>query len=113
MQNGAESLSKVISMKADKDDLERLNTMKANKEETENMMDMIVTLNRQLQHTIVLLNESLKLNLIKANDTRQAKENRSQQLMSQVLALSSWALKFDAKSLINPAEKRGSAVDGM
>ena len=33
--------------------------------------------------------------------------------MSQVLALSSWALKFDAKSLINPAEKRGSMTDGM
>ena len=37
------------------------------------------------------------MNLIKATDTKQARENRSHELMAQVQALSSWALKFDAK----------------
>ena len=37
------------------------------------------------------------MNLIKAQDTRQARENRAHELMGQVQALSTWALKFDAK----------------
>ena len=43
------------------------------------------------------MNETLKVNLIKANDTRQARENRSHELIIQVHALSKWALKFDVK----------------
>ena len=46
---------------------------------------------------IVILSETLKVNLIKANDTRLAKENKSHDLIIQVHALSQWALKFDVK----------------
>jgi hypothetical protein len=41
------------------------------------MLDAITTLNKQVQHTIVILNESLKLNLLKGEDTRLAREDRA------------------------------------
>ena len=70
LNEGEGGLLKVISTKADADDLERIYEMKTNKEDTENMMDFISENNRLIQHIIVLLNETLKINLIKANDTR-------------------------------------------
>jgi hypothetical protein len=60
-----------------------MNESKANKIETENMLDAIMTLNRQVQHTIVILNEALKLNLVKGEDTKLAKEDRSLNLIKQ------------------------------
>ena len=50
---------------------------------------------------IVILSETLKVNLIKANDTRLAKENKSHELIIQVHALSQWALKFDVKKRLD------------
>ena len=55
--------------------------MKSNKVDTENLIDLILEMNRILQHIIVLQNETLKVNLIKANDTRLARENRSHELI--------------------------------
>lgn len=81
MNEGANGLLKVLSLKADQNDLEKLHEMKTNKEDTENMIDLIVEMNRLVQHIIVLLNETLKINLIKANDTRLARENRSHELI--------------------------------
>jgi len=60
------SLNKALASKADKEDLEKLHEMKTNKEDTENMMDLLATLNNQIRHIIVLLNEGLKLNIMKA-----------------------------------------------
>lgn len=97
MNEGEAGLFKVLSLKADQNDLERLHEIKTNKVDTENMMDLIIEMNRLVQHIIVLLNETLKINLIKANDTRLAKENRSHELIIQAHALSQWALKFDVK----------------
>ena len=94
---GEAGLFKVLSLKADQNDLERLHEIKTNKVDTENMMDLIIEMNRLVQHIIVLLNETLKINLIKANDTRLAKENRSHELIIQAHALSQWAFKFDVK----------------
>ena len=37
------------------------------------MVDLIIEMNRLIQHIIVLQSETLKIQLIKANDTRQAK----------------------------------------
>ena len=42
-----------------------MNEGKANKSDTENMLDAITTLNRQIQHVVVILNDALKLNLMK------------------------------------------------
>ena len=46
------------------------------------MMELIMEMNRQVQHVIVILAENLKLNLIKPNDTKNARENRSHELIS-------------------------------
>jgi hypothetical protein len=51
---------------------------------------------REVSHIVVLLNESIKMNLIKAQDTRKAKENRSYELISQLQALAAWSLKGQA-----------------
>lgn len=96
-QEGEAGIIKVLSLKADRTDLDRLDEVKQSKEDAENLMDLLVEMNQQIQHVVVVLNETLKMNLIKAQDTRQARENRSHELMAQVQALSTWALKFDAK----------------
>ena len=81
LNEGSNGLLKVLSLKADQNDLEKLHELKTNKEDTENMMDLIIEMNRIVQHIIVILNETLKVNLIKANDPRLAKENRSHELI--------------------------------
>ena len=88
MNEGENGLLKVLSLKAEKNDVEKLHEIKTNKDDTENMMDLIVEMNRIVQHVIVILNEALKINLIKANDTRVAKENRAHELIAQMHALS-------------------------
>ena len=97
MNEGENGLLKVLSLKADANDLEKLHEIKTNKVDTENLIDLIIEMNRLVQHIIVLQNETLKVNLIKANDTRLAKENRSHELIIQAHALSQWALRFDVK----------------
>ena len=44
----------MLSLKADQDDVDKLYENKTNKEDTENMMDLIIEMNRLLQHIIVL-----------------------------------------------------------
>ena len=46
MNEGSTGLLKVLSLKADQNDLEKLHELKTNKEDTENMMDLIIELNR-------------------------------------------------------------------
>ena len=70
MNEGETGLLKVLSLKADADDLQKLHQIKTNKEDTENMMELIIEMNRLIQHIIVILSETLKVNLIKANDTK-------------------------------------------
>lgn len=88
-----DELSKLLAQKAEKRDVDRLVDSKANKAETENMQDTIATLNNQLSHLIMVFNESLKLNLAKGQETTQARENRTKQLMSQLHALGQWTCK--------------------
>ena len=97
---GQNGIIKVLSLKADKTDIDKLDETKQSREEAENFMELLVQMNSQIQHAVVILNESLKMNLIKADDTKLAKENKSLELMQQVQALSSWTLRFDAKKRI-------------
>ena len=81
--NGGElGLVKALSLKADQNDVEKLHEMKTNKIDSENMMNMLIEMNKILQHVITISNETIKINLIKANDTRVAKENKSHELIS-------------------------------
>ena len=61
------------------------------------MVDLIIEMNRLIQHIIVLQSETLKIQLIKANDTRQAKQNKAHELLIQSHALSQQALKFNVQ----------------
>ena len=45
-------------------------------------MDLLIQMNSQIQHVVVIMNETLKMNLLKAGDTKQARENRSHELMA-------------------------------
>ena len=46
MNEGEAGLLKVLSLKADADDLQKLHQIKTNKEDTENMMELIIEMNR-------------------------------------------------------------------
>jgi len=61
LNEGQGGLLKVLSGKADQDDVENLFEIKTNKQDTENMVDLIFELNRLIQHIIVLQSETLKI----------------------------------------------------
>ena len=63
---GAAGIVKVLSLKADRTELDKLDEAKQSKEDAENLMDLLVEMNHQIQHVVVILNETLKMNLIKA-----------------------------------------------
>jgi hypothetical protein len=71
------TLSKILAMKSDKQDIDRILGLKADKRQCENMIDWIKTLNKQVQHTVVLLQENFKINLVKAQETEQAKQEKA------------------------------------
>lgn len=60
---------KVLSLKANQEDLDKCNEVKANQVQLDSMGELIIEINRLIQHIIVLQSETLKINLIKANDT--------------------------------------------
>jgi hypothetical protein len=53
----------VLALKVDRKDLEKINELKSNKKDTEDLVDNINTLNKQVQHLILLLSESVKLSV--------------------------------------------------
>ena len=95
---------KVLSLKADKEDLDKLQKSKANQMQMNTMSELFIEMNRLIQHIIVLQSETLKVNLIKANDTLQARVNKSHDLITQSNALSQWALKFDVQARLDDSE---------
>ena len=68
------------------------------------MTELFIEMNRLIQHIIVLQSETLKVNLIKASDTLQARVNKSHDLITQSNALSQWALKFDVQARLDDSE---------
>jgi hypothetical protein len=76
-------LTKAIASKAPKEDLERIAGLKADKSETENLMDSIHTLNSQLRHVIVLMSETVKLQL-SGTTTKNNYDQQVINLMRQV-----------------------------
>lgn len=67
---GNDGIIKALSLKAEKNDVEQLYETKANQEELQKLVMFINDMSKLLQHLIVLLSESLKVNLLKANETR-------------------------------------------
>ena len=81
----------------DRQDFEKMNESKANKSDTENMLDAIKTLAKQVQHSVVILNETLKLNVGKSEDTKLAMEDRAMHLIKQAQSLSNWVIQAGEK----------------
>lgn len=55
MNEGETGFLKILSLKADNDDLQKLHLIKTNKKDTESMMDHIIEMNKLIQHIIVIL----------------------------------------------------------
>jgi hypothetical protein len=63
------NLRKVLAMKADKVDLERLYELKSNKVDTDSMIGSQHTISKQFQHILVLFIEVISLLQTRPNDT--------------------------------------------
>ena len=70
--------------------------MKCNRSDLNTLADKLGTLQQEICQLTVLLGESLKLNLCRAQDTAKAKQNRTHELMSQVNALATISVKLKA-----------------
>jgi len=68
---------KQLEMKADKVAIEKLNDQKSNRTELQMVNDRLSIVQKEVTHLLVLLNETLKVHLLKAKDTKVAKENRA------------------------------------
>lgn len=62
-------IGSILAMKVDKVDFSKINEDKANKTELENQLDSINTLNKQMQHIVVLIIEMMKTNVLRGQDT--------------------------------------------
>ena len=78
------TLNALLARKVDMRDLEKLNEVTASKKDTEEIMDSVNMLNQQLLHSIVLLNEAVKLSLDQTPETRQSKDKKVVNLIRQV-----------------------------
>lgn len=104
-QDGGANLKRVLIMKADKVDLEKLYEIKSNKVDTDNMLDIQTMMQKQFKHILVLFIELINIQHLKADDTRGSFEKRQQDLISQVQTLTNWVMKFDPLEYIHNAEQ--------
>lgn len=65
-----------MASKVDKADFLKIHELKANKSEFENLMDMIKVINQQLQQTIVMLSEAIKIDMSREVDTKNAHDTK-------------------------------------
>lgn len=83
-QDGGANLKRILIMKADKVDLEKLYEIKSNKVDTDNMLDIQSMMQKQFKHILVLFIELINIQHLKADDTRGSFEKRQQDLICQV-----------------------------
>lgn len=70
------NLKRLLIMKADKMDIEKLYEIKSNKAETDNMIDVQTMMHKQFKHILVLFIELLNIQSVKSDDTRGVIEKR-------------------------------------
>ena len=76
-----QAIAQILARKVDKADLDKFHELKANKQEFENVMDLIKTINQQLQQTIIMQNQAVKINITKDTDTKNAHDAKILNLM--------------------------------
>jgi len=108
---GAEPISKALSLKADKEDVEQLLICKADKMAAIQLEEKVDKVISQIHHVIVVLTESIKLNVSKAQETKLAHDNRAKLLLKQVQVLSSWAMKTQKSPRNGGRKHMGSQIE--
>lgn len=78
--DGLQALKSMMQMKADQSDLERLYDVKINRVDFESMLDVQGVMSKQLKHVLVLMIEVINCLQGKAQEARQAKEKRIENL---------------------------------
>ena len=73
---GDGSLKKMMLMKADKIDIEKIYDIKSNKIDTDNMLEVQAMMHKQFKHILVLFIEFINIQSVRADDTRGAFEKR-------------------------------------
>ena len=73
---GGSTMKKLLVMKADKVDIERIYEIKSNKTDTDNMLEVQAMMQKQMKHTLVLFLELVNLQSVRADDTRGSYETR-------------------------------------
>lgn len=85
-----------LGKKVDKHEIQKMQESKANKSEIKTIVGQISVVQKEITHIMVLMNESLKLHLNKAQDHVFAKENRVLELVSQLKAVVQWSQRYQA-----------------
>lgn len=85
------TVAKLLALKAEKEDLKRINEDKANKSDCENLKDSIKKLDGLINAVILMLNETLKLKLPRPLESKNERAAKIRALLQQMDALGSWA----------------------
>ena len=67
---GLENVKRMMTMKAEQKDIERLYALKSNKVDVENVLDVQTIMSKQFKHILVLFVEITNCQMLKANDTK-------------------------------------------
>ena len=79
---GIENIKKMMLMKADKAEVERLNHIKCNKVDSENILDIQSIMCKQFQHILVLFIEIVNCQAVKDNMPKQSIETKISNLVN-------------------------------
>ena len=99
-----QNMKRLMALKADKTEIERLYELKSNKVDQENILDVQTIMSKQFKHVLVLFIEIINCQTMKAKETKNGLEQRIQNLISQVQALSTWVMNFDPLDYMNSAD---------
>ena len=93
------SLHVVLGMKMDKDDFLQHYNKLAMREETENIKSQLKIISDLLKHSIVLLNEAIRMNANRGLESQNASDAKVTNLLRQVKALVNWINKSEKEDL--------------
>ena len=100
-ENG-KRIKKLLSMKADKIDLETIYQIKSNKKDTEGLLGTQVTMNNYFKHILTLFIEIVDVQVaMKPNESKLGQEKRAGEIVQQVKALANQVMKYDPASECN------------
>lgn len=88
-----------------------MNELKANTATTDSMIDSIIMINKQLQQTIVILHESIKIQAKSGIEPQNQLNTKVKQLLNQMRTLASWTSRQDADEMMISSLSLVKSVD--